>query len=732
MVEERLKLENEVQQIFKLIDERRNFLLSGGAGSGKTYSLVQVIRQVLLENTSAKVACMTYTNAAVKEIKERVDHDNLQVSTIHDFLWDNIKHFQKELKLAIINLANDEGQRRINIDTDNPIPDDYFDNLEDGIQYKEYTIIKEGIISHDELLIIAQYLFSNYRKLSDIIKDKYPFIFIDEYQDTNELVIEVFLKHFKELEKWHVSRAFTNTIYSLQKTKIRGLDEDVDYISLCQANVPFEELQITCERLFEKFPVLKNIAEEIFTEIIEASESEASIPKLILDHVRQKHRKPVIGFFGDAMQSIYDDGVGNIDIYKGEDFDEVGEVKKRQNRRNPQKIIDLANRLRTDGIEQVPSDDEDAPNMIEGRVKEGNLMFIYSTNDEISPAKALLSDNHNWDFQNPKITKELNLTHNLIAEKAGFITLLEIYDKDRVIDFRNRIKKYIKENEVDEDFSEYTFGEVVDFLQQGKSGNDLRKVEPTPTQKQFIEENPELYQDSLERNYESFSKLYFDKDQLIDDKKQDVEEENKKGSKRDNLIKHLFKIQHNISLYNNGRYNEFVRLTDYRDKIKSIEDKRVLKRNIESLTDVGEKTIEQIIQEANNTGICLIDDKLEVFKSKKEYLYNRVKEVQFTEFQKLYDYLEGKTPFSTQHKTKGTEFDNVFIVLDNGNWNNYNFENLFLNNGTPSVLERTQKIFYMCCTRAKENLAVFYHNPSNAVLETATEWFGEENLIDIN
>ena len=72
MVESRLNLEPEVQQIFQLIDQGRNFLLSGGAGSGKTYSLVSVINQAIFENPTAQIACMTYTNAAVKEIEERV------------------------------------------------------------------------------------------------------------------------------------------------------------------------------------------------------------------------------------------------------------------------------------------------------------------------------------------------------------------------------------------------------------------------------------------------------------------------------------------------------------------------------------------------------------------------------------------------------------------------------------------------------------------------------------
>ena len=182
-------------------------------------------------------------------------------------------------------------------------------------------------------------------------------------------------------------------------------------------------------------------------------------------------------------------------------------------------------------------------------------------------------------------------------------------------------------------------------------------------------------------------------------------------------------------LYQSGRYNEFLRATDYGDKILSIAAKRILRDNIERLVNVGSKTIEEVINDAHEKGICLIDDKLQDFKVKKEYLYNRVKEVQYSEFQKLYDYLQGKTPFSTQHKTKGSEFDNVLVILDNGGWNKYNFENMFLDAGTESVLERTQKIFYVCCTRSKENLAVFYHNPSPQVVAKATEWFGIDNVV---
>ena len=647
MAEERLIhgfQRDEFHQIMELINSNKNFLLSGGAGSGKTYSLVQVIKQVITDNPTAKVACITYTNAAVKEIEERVNHKNLNVSTIHDFLWDNIKHFQKELKESLIALFNDEDVKQLKIEDLTSVPSDYYENREEpvSIQYKEYLKLRDGIISHDELLILSEYMFRKYWKLCDIVKDKYKFIFIDEYQDTHEEVV-----------------------------------------------------------------------------------------KILLEYLPRTTKKCIIGFFGDAMQAIYDTGIGDIDAYKGDGKGQVKEVKKVQNRRNPRAIITLANRLRTDGIIQEASNDISAPNMVDGRLKDGSVLFLYSDNDDISNVEHFLSENYGWDFSCANKTKELNLTHNLIADKAGFRTLMDVYDKDLVLAFKKRIKDYIKGNNIMDDFSEKTFGEVVEFLQRGKSGKELNKVQPTPSMQQFIDANRDVYSYALNCNYSKLSKIYIDKDQLLEDKKQSDEDDKNKGSKRDNLIRHLFKIQRNIELYNDKQFNEFLRKTDY-PQIRTISDKRTLKNNIEALINVGDKTIEEVINDAHEKHICLIDENLERFKSEKEYVYNRVKSIKYSEFQKLYEYLEGKTPFSTQHKTKGAEFDNVLVVLDNGGWNNYNFESIFVDNGkSETIKSRSLKIFYVCCTRAKENLAIFYHNPSVNVIAKAREWFGAGNTIKL-
>jgi|CXWL01.1.fsa_nt_gi DNA helicase-2/ATP-dependent DNA helicase PcrA len=641
MAETRLILEPEVQKIFECIDNTQNFLLSGGAGSGKTYSLVQVIKQVIAEHPTSKIACMTFTNAAVRQIEERIGHPNLNVSTIHDFLWDNIKHFQKELKICLIDLINDDQVKKISVNVALPVPADFFNSCEDGIQYKEYLKLSKGIISHDELLIVANRLFENYPKLCDIVKDKFRFIFIDEYQDTDEYVVSIFLNHFKQSERINI-----------------------------------------------------------------------------------------VGFFGDAMQSIYDQSIGNLDAYTGEAVGGVKEIKKEQNRRNPKKIINLANRLRTDGIIQTPSDDKSAPNMTpDGDVKEGNITFFHSINPDLDQVRSFLSSNFQWDFLESIETKELNLTHNLIADKAGFRTLMDIYDKDPIIGLKNdilkKIKEKIKNNKPEITIEEGdTFNIVVNKFELKNREKQLKKdvlLQDTT--------NLRLYNLLKDKLFSEVRNIYFDKDQLIDDKKQDKEDYNKKSSKRDGLIRHLFKIQNTIFLYQNKQYNEFLRITDF--PISSIRDKRELQKNIQELVDSGDKNIEEIVALADKNRICLMDDNFNRFKAENEYLYDRVKKIRFTEFQKLYDYLEGKTPFSTQHKTKGAEFNNVFVILDNGRWNDYNFENLFLGSGLQTVLERTQKIFYVCCTRSKENLAVFFHNPSTQVIDKAREWFGAENVISL-
>jgi len=604
--------EEELETIFHHIQEKNNFLLSGGAGSGKTYTLIQVLNNIYKQDPSTQVACITFTNVAVNEIKERAPYKTLKVSTIHDFLWETISSFQKNIKDALVGLVQNG---TISYDQGEELEAKLADK---EIKYKEWRRINEGVISHEEVIAISDKLFSDHKLLANIVKDKYDYIFIDEFQDTFQEVIDI-----------------------------------------------------------------------------------------VLTHLEQSDGDTVVGLFGDRMQSIYRDN--EID----EDLTE--EVIKKDNRRNPQIIIDLINKIRTDDLVQAKADDENATNY----GVQGSANFLYTESDEFDLDELKRTEYFDdFEIDNPNETKELYLVEALIAEKAGFLKLYKIYTKDRIIQYKNRIKREISDQNHDLNEDELTFGKVIELVDK----------DPTATQRSFIDDNKELFEYAKNFSYSDIAGIYLDKDLLIGEKKGSSPGTSTQKN-RDSLIKHLINICECIYLYKEAEYNQFIKKTNY--EITSINDKQKLKDSIESLSEMKDNSIEEVIDAADNMGIWPKDDSFYSFKKNSEYRYNRVARVKFEEIMNLYEYVEAYTPYSTQHNIKGAEFDNVFILLDNGGWNNYNFKYLFEKDGTKSVLERTTKLFYVCCSRAKKNLIVFYQKPSEEVLETASEWFGDENIHEV-
>lgn len=634
-------LEREVIDILSLIEKKQNFLLSGGAGSGKTYSLVSLLKKVSEKYPKVRIACITYTNAAALEIRDRCHIGNLYVSTIHDFLWDNIRQFQVELRKILCEIVNDPNGK-----IQNPLSDDEeeFQLLDDiQITYKEYTRILKGEISHDEVLIIAKKMFETYPKLCKIVCSKYPFIFVDEYQDTSPLVIEILLE-------------------SLQK-------------------------------------------------VVEPS---------------------IVGFFGDSMQSIYDEGIGDIENYIK--TGRVTKIEKKQNRRNPQKVIELANKLRTDGLMQQASDDANAPNMENGVIKKGSVKFLYGNDLKMAYSSEFMKD---WNFENSKQTKELRLTHTLIAGEAHFEELYNIYDSDPVLKLKKDLKAYVKKKQIEIE-EDKTFDEVLNeiewFYQKGKNtGKSHLEV--------FLDDpsNEKLYSHVKDLPYSVVSKFYWEKDQLIDDK---IEKDGKiiRDAKRDALIAHLFRIQDIIALYISSNYRDLLRKIGR--KIQRNSDKRELHDELESLRLISQKSIGEVIDFANEKSLCAKSDAFNSFIEKNEYLYWRVSAVPYSVFQNLYSYIEGRRPFSTQHKVKGLEYENVLVILDSSGWNKYNFDYVLddsIYDSLPKgkkesykrIKRRTEKLLYVCCTRAKENLVLYYPEPSSGVIQGMERLIGKDNCVNL-
>ena len=87
--------------IAEALEDGSSFLVEAGAGSGKTYSLnqaaawVQENKWAEYRKNAQSAVCVTYTNAAVEVIKERLPEGSpVLPRTIHAFAWEAIKQYQ--------------------------------------------------------------------------------------------------------------------------------------------------------------------------------------------------------------------------------------------------------------------------------------------------------------------------------------------------------------------------------------------------------------------------------------------------------------------------------------------------------------------------------------------------------------------------------------------------------------------------------------------------------------
>ena len=536
-----------VEDIIQTLDSHAVAVVTGGAGAGKTHTMVKTLENVSVNHN---ICCITYTNAAVNEIKNRIKSPKIYVSTIHEFLWNQIKKFPDVLLRILKDYA-----RKKEVKLDNSVS---------SVVYADYADISKGIISHKDVIFLSKIMFSNYPILGRILKDKCECFFIDEYQDTFTEVLSI--------------------LFSIKEKYINGFD---------------------------------------------------------------------IALFGDRMQSIYD----SLDnkVFSDVKFD-IRYINIEENRRNPQTIIDLANKLRSDGLQQKHSDDETAPNMNEGKIKQGKVVFLYGNSQS-----GLSMGNYPWLRKSENI-KVLELTYRMIAKQCGFFTLLNTYS-------RYHLKEKLTSNK-------------------------------------FID-------DDLTVN-------------------------------RDPISEYLVRLQYVMDLYSNGDIHSLLNKVDC--KICHNNDRKLLKNSLEKLIDFRGMTIGEIIEFSSKHKIICKSERLVNFESAYAEFIEEVSVIPYREFSNLYTFLFGESIFSTMHGVKGKEYDDVLIVLDNGGWRDYNFEDMFEYFGKLSTLsfpinkpsenkciEKTRQLFYVACTRAKNSLTVYYpKKPSAVFLKGATTLFGEENCISIN
>ena len=209
----------------------RNFFLFAGAGSGKTRTLVEVLRRVTglenhevgelyaekLRSRGQSIRVITYTKNAATIISQRLGENNLTaVSTIHTFCWELIKGFDEDIKDALLALNTErhaearayaQSKKNGENDTDR---NKYAEIEEEAseirstqvfIYHPDRNTYGRGALSHPEVLNVAAWLLDQRPTLERILVDRHPIILIDESQDTMKGTLDVLFNLTKNRPK---------------------------------------------------------------------------------------------------------------------------------------------------------------------------------------------------------------------------------------------------------------------------------------------------------------------------------------------------------------------------------------------------------------------------------------------------------------------------------------------------------------------------------------------------
>lgn len=591
-------------------DGSRHFVMVAGAGAGKTTSLVKALAYIersqgqVLRRKGQKIACVTFTEGAVNEIHGDVGNDQLyHVSTIHSFLWENIKPFQNDLRewvRARLNHKITEEQEKIeNPRTQQKTKDratediaryqrqlDQINNVK-SFSYGTGSDYANGVLGHSDILKIGPTFIREYPLMRSVIIRRYPVIFVDESQDT-----------------------------------------DPDFVE-----------------------ALRTVANETQFGFC-------------------------VGFFGDPVQKIYMQGAGPIPIENG-----WRKFEKPENFRCPQSVMRLINRIRAedDGLEQTRGRHERRNG--ESLPVEGTARVLIMPDDDhrqerLDEARRWLArqdDDQTWlEDEDEEALRLLVLVHRVAATRLGFPNLYAALNDKSTESLSSGLI----------DGTAWVLRPFLTYLLPLVLGhrNDqrfwimrlLRKHCPKLQSDALVGANTSAVLNALQQDICALDEM------LNDD--------------RDSRI---------------GDVMTFVR-------------------------DRGLFTLEERF-------LHLIDDFAEaepVTDAAPENATLRFMQCQAKELWGYRRYIEKFSPFATQQSIKGAEFDKVLVVVDDKERQlpGYSYGKYFgvtplsdtdkanIGAGNDSVIDRTRRLFYVCCSRALSDLvvAIFADDPEQmrkAVME---------------
>ncbi|KJJ83342.1 DNA helicase, UvrD/REP type [Candidatus Omnitrophus magneticus] len=768
------KEEESIQELINsCIDKDESIVFSAGAGAGKTYALTESLKHIIrqhgdrLSRHNQRIICITYTNVATNEIKDRLGNsDIVRVSTIHERLWSLISSYQKELVRVHTAKVQDE-----------------------------LVKVKHGLLENQEEKESKQ--FKAYRELSEQEKDDFKAIMIARKSDFYRFYDKP-AKEFKSSLEAHLGsytgllsnvanfKKTVSTIYRIENYKecLEKINEghpkygEVKYDDrynfdiLHKMIISHDTLLEYALKMIKSYDLLKRVILDTYPYILideyqDTNKSVVEIMKFIEDHAKTIKRKIFIGYFGDSAQNIYEDGVGDdlTLVHPG-----LKVINKQFNRRSHLEIIDVINRIRNDDIKQKSIYDDCAGGSVEFYTGSGDVKNLF-----------IEEYRRKWAVDSGNKLHCLVLLNKSVAEFNGFPDIYNAFSDTSYYKINyDRLNNELLSNDLSKlgDIP-HLFYRILKFV--NNLNNPHTSIAHIVDKKIYsrmtffkMRELVVLLKSLSGASLGEYANDIFDK------------YKNSGNNYYKQVVQNIFELErysyHDFTNYlldalflniGSGRLNDFkITLTDelsVSDFLKQT-DIEFFKQKLEqflsgeffSYSDINEvtafrKRLDIFIGEQNASGIALKDadslkkridglfedeilslidrDEVETAKTKLDALLSIKLEQWALWFEFINDVRKSDIVYHTYHGTKGAEFDNVIIVMENdfGRMNKDKFSSFFKNLNNPPLSDETEmfkftntrNLLYVSCSRAIKNLRILYLDDISDFKEGVEAVFGK-------
>ena len=494
------------------------------------------------------------------------------------------------------------------------------------------------------------------------------------------------------------TKVYRNNVYSLDKAEKRltELDSIYEFTYNPNSNTQFrkdslnhtEVINLTTHFIKNK-PIFQSIFVQKYPFLLidESQDTHKELIEALLELENNFHSNFLLGLIGDDMQRIYSQGKHDLPSCIKSHW---ATPQKKMNHRSQKRIIDLANNIRfeSDKIEQHPRDDKLGGNI--------HLFILKNTanntlENEVKICRKMAEITKDGLWNEKDEVKKLYLEHRMAAIQQGFIELYDIFYADE------KYKSLILEGSI----SELSFfSKLITPLKEALSQKD------------------NFYVIELIRNSSTILKGIESPLTLA---------ENVTTETLSDIKKSVQKLA-NLFSYNND--------LNFLDVLTLLEEEKIF--------TIPPK-LEQALQVYQNNRDIQTQEKEE---QEKETVWIKFLTVPYQQLINYTKYINDETPYATHHGVKGLEFDRVMIIM-----NDYekrgrgalsaSYEKLFgvvpesetdLKNkrdGKETDLQRTRRLFYVTCTRAKESLALVTYTNSPELLKEniiQKQWFIQDEI----